>query len=257
MEKENCTFPVSTNKVITFTSNKKNKKREEIPPSTGIDTVFDYILPEQSCLSDKEHMNDCHTYQKHIHIHSHAHAHSHTHTHTHSPKGEVYMSHPKQVQMINLLYLNYETILIDKASGTLHDDIDKILYTLLEDIKSKIHGYRRQDLKKFCNMNHSNIHKKKFTEEYISKNLVSPHDTVEMLVSNRLKCVYCKDPCFLIYKSRYDKKQWTLDRIDNDIGHSLTNVVVCCLECNIKRGTMNKERFEKGKQIRYVRKLQF
>ena len=28
--------------------------------------------------------------------------------------------------------------------------------------------------------------------------------------------------------------QWTLDRIDNNIGHSKENVVICCLKCNLK-----------------------
>jgi hypothetical protein len=47
----------------------------------------------------------------------------------------------------------------------------------------------------------------------------------------------------------YSKQQWTLDRIDNDVGHNADNVVVSCLECNLKRGTMDSDRFKYGKQI--------
>ena len=255
MEPINCTNPCSTNKVITFTSHKKSNQKKgdgtqnHRSRSVVIDSVMNSVEPDHNNHQDKD---ECHTT-----YHRHLHSHSHSHSHTLSPEYEVYFTHPKQVQMINLLYLTYEGILIEKASGLLHKESDRILYSLLEDVKSKINGYKRQDLKKFCNDNHSHSHKKRYSEEYISTNIVTPHDTIELLVSNRLKCVYCKDPCLLIYKTRYDKKQWTLDRIDNDMGHTISNVVVCCLECNIKRGTMNKERFEKGKQIRYIRKLQF
>ena len=45
-----------------------------------------------------------------------------------------------------------------------------------------------------------------------------------------------------------------LDRINNNLGHNNDNVVISCYECNIKRGTMDYERFKKGKEIKIVRK---
>jgi hypothetical protein len=242
----------STNKVINLVSNKKNKKskHDETGSAIGIDNVYSKIVGNQLPLHDRESMNDCHTYSRHVYSHSHSH------------ENDIYMSHTKQVQCINMLYINYETLLIEKTTNCLHTHTDQILYTLLDDIKAKIYGYKRQDIKKFCSHSSHSSHsscklrKNEFTKDYISDNIISPQDTVELLVSNRLKCVYCKEPCYMIYKTQYDKKQWTLDRIDNSLGHTLNNVVVSCLECNIKRGTMNKERFEKGKQIRIIRKLQ-
>ena len=178
---------------------------------------------------------------------------SDSHEHTES----LIMDHTRQVQLINMLYLKYETILIGKAEGSIsHDTVDYILSSIQENIKTKVQGYKQQDIKKFCNPSPSSSIKK-LPKEYISENIISAHDAVELLVSNRLKCSYCKESCYVIYKSQYDKKQWSLDRIDNSVGHSVGNLVISCLECNIKRGTMNKERFEKGKNIRIVRKLQF
>ena len=44
--------------------------------------------------------------------------------------------------------------------------------------------------------------------------------------------------------------QWTLDRINNDIGHFKDNVVICCLRCNLKKGTKNDEHFKFAKQMK-------
>lgn len=176
---------------------------------------------------------------------------------SHDHAESLIMDHTRQVQLINMLYLKYETILMGKAAGSIsHDTVDYILSSIQENIKTKVQGYKQQDIKKFCNPPPSSSIKK-LPKEYISEKIISAHDVVELLVSNRLKCSYCKESCYVIYKSQYDKKQWSLDRIDNSVGHSVGNLVISCLECNIKRGTMNKERFEKGKNIRIVRKLQF
>ena len=84
--------------------------------------------------------------------------------------------------------------------------------------------------------------------------LISLDQTIELLVVSKLKCFYCKDKCSLLYKNIFEKKQWTLDRINNNEGHNHDNVVISCLDCNIKRGDMDSERFKKGKEIRIVRK---
>ena len=68
--------------------------------------------------------------------------------------------------------------------------------------------------------------------------------TIEKLVASRLKCYYCKINMKLFYKKVRDMDQWTLDRINNDIGHNNNNVVICCLKCNINRRTTNDEYFK-------------
>ena len=47
----------------------------------------------------------------------------------------------------------------------------------------------------------------------------------------------------ILYQQVRDEKQWTLDRIDNDIGHYYDNVVICSLKCNLQRRVQDKEKF--------------
>ena len=53
-----------------------------------------------------------------------------------------------------------------------------------------------------------------------------------------------------MYSNVREQRQWTLDRIDNSIGHHKKNTVVCCLKCNLKKGTMDDEKFKFTKQLR-------
>ena len=55
---------------------------------------------------------------------------------------------------------------------------------------------------------------------------------------------------YLFYKQIRDKKQWTLDRIDNSVGHNSDNVIISCLECNLKRRTTEMDRFTFTKQLK-------
>ena len=74
---------------------------------------------------------------------------------------------------------------------------------------------------------------------------------VELLVNAGLLCHYCREICKVAYKEAMCRLQWTLDRIDNNYGHNDTNVVIACLDCNLKRGTMDFERFRLGKQFTF------
>ena len=56
-----------------------------------------------------------------------------------------------------------------------------------------------------------------------------------------------------MYENVRESKQWTLDRIDNNIGHNKDNVVICCLECNLKRGTIDDKKFKFTKQMRIIK----
>ena len=133
-------------------------------------------------------------------------------------------TYKSQIELINKLYLN------DRG------DMEKWME---REIIKKINGYKSQD-----------IIKNLLNTDYF----ISLTETIEMLMICKLKCFYCKDNCDLIYKNTFSKKQWTLDRINNNLGHNNDNVVICCYECNIKRGTMDYERFKKGKEIKIVRK---
>lgn len=131
-------------------------------------------------------------------------------------------THAYQFCEISKLYLNMED------GGIEHRSL------ILKELTSKIAGYKRQD-----------VEKKIFQKDLF----VSLEDVVDKLLCSRLKCFYCRRGCVILYKNMYSKQQWTLDRIDNDVGHNADNVVVSCLECNLKRGTMDSDRFKYGKQI--------
>ena len=83
---------------------------------------------------------------------------------------------------------------------------------------------------------------------------ISYDELLEKLVVSKLKCYYCRCECKLMYENIREKKQWTLDRLDNDQGHNRDNVVVSCLECNVKKGTMDDEKFKFAKQMRIIKK---
>ena len=107
---------------------------------------------------------------------------------------------------------------------------EKNKYTLLfnSHIKSKICSYRQQD-----------ILKKKLNEN----NFVTFETVIQLLMDSQLKCHYCSQEIFILYEQVRESKQWSLDRINNDIGHNKGNLVIACLECNLKRRRTNKDAF--------------
>tara|TARA_B110001454_G_C12697826_1_gene425224 strand:- start:770 stop:1279 length:510 start_codon:yes stop_codon:yes gene_type:complete len=107
-----------------------------------------------------------------------------------------------------------------------------------KEVERKIKSYKNQD-----------IRKKMFDCEKI----ISYNDCLEKLVISKLKCYYCRCECFLLYEKVLESKQWTLDRIDNKKGHNKDNVVICCLECNLKKGTINDKKFKFTKQMRIIK----
>lgn len=137
---------------------------------------------------------------------------------------DSYYTYKKQIEVINKLYL---------------EEVQEQEILVKREINKKIAGYKNQDIrKKLIDLNM----------------LISLDQTIEMLMMSKLKCFYCNENCELLYTSIFSKKQWTLDRINNNKGHNHDNVVICCLDCNVKRGDMDGERFKRGKEIKIVRK---
>ena len=95
------------------------------------------------------------------------------------------------------------------------------------------------------------IYQDKNHEIYDPRFTITTDRIVELLVSSELLCYYCREICQIAYKEAMCRRQWTLDRIDNNYGHNDTNVVIACLDCNLKRGTMDSERFRQGKQFTF------
>ena len=125
--------------------------------------------------------------------------------------------------IINMLYLNQEF------------DMEK---KVVSSIKRKINGYKSQDLKK-----------KRFDKE----KFISYDEVIEKMVISKLACHYCRHRCSLLSNKKRDETQWTLDRINNDIGHYCNNVVISCLKCNLQKRRRNDEHFKFAKQMKIVK----
>jgi len=95
------------------------------------------------------------------------------------------------------------------------------------------------------------IYQDKHHEIYDPRFSITTDRIVELLVAADLLCHYCREICQVAYKEAMCRRQWTLDRTDNNYGHNDTNVVIACLDCNLKRGTMDAERFRMGKQFTF------
>ena len=126
---------------------------------------------------------------------------------------KLWLEHYVQINIINKLYLNIN----------FKDD-----NLIINDLKKKIYGYKSQDIKK-------NIFNK---NDFIDYEIL-----IQKMVESKMKCFYCTCNMYLIYKNVRQMNQWTLDRIDNSIGHNKNNLVISCLECNLKRRNTDKDKF--------------
>ena len=125
---------------------------------------------------------------------------------------------------------SFDLIVQLKNEGKVNDT-QKLIH---KNIVTKIQGYKNQDKKK-----------KIYNEEQI----VDIHDVIDLLYESKLLCNYCKIQTNLLYENVKEMEQWTLDRLDNKVGHNKGNVVISCLACNLKRKTMHFKRFAFTKQL--------
>ena len=132
------------------------------------------------------------------------------------------------LNILNELVLNdNKTVLNDKYSKL-----------IINHIKTKIQSYKQQD-----------IIKKIYNED----EFINLEQVINLLQETKLKCHYCSCETFLLYEIVREMKQWSLDRINNDIGHNKNNLVIACLECNLKRRRTNKDSFMFTKNLKIVR----
>ena len=137
-----------------------------------------------------------------------------------------YFEYFNQIKMINTLYLDINTNIEYKRE-------------FIREIDKKINSYKNQD-----------INKKKYKDDNISR-----VEAIEKLVISKLKCYYCKCKMQIFYNKVREPTQWTLDRINNKLPHQNDNVIVCCLDCNLKRRTRDKDKFLFTKQLKIVKEL--
>ena len=123
----------------------------------------------------------------------------------------------------------------DLLSRLLSPVVEPKLHFLGEQIRQKLHGYKAQDIKKGIFSPTTFI-----TLEYI----------LQLLSECDLSCFYCHEPVYLWYEICREAKQWSVERIDNALGHDVGNVEIACLSCNLKRRCMYHERFVFTKDLK-------
>ena len=144
----------------------------------------------------------------------------------------------KTMDQVSLEMFSWENqySLLNMLSRKTNDDPSVIL--VKKQILSKLNNYKQQDVIK---------------KVYDERKLIHLDQVIGKLQESGLKCLYCKEEVYLLYKLVREMKQWTLDRIDNDIGHFHDNVVISCLDCNLKRRKKSSNAFLFTKQMNIVR----
>jgi hypothetical protein len=130
-----------------------------------------------------------------------------------------------QLECIGALYLKGEVV----------SDINKDIVTVL---KQKFSSYKSQD---------------KQSHKYDSEQHITYEQMIEKLYTSKLKCYYCYCDLSILYNKKRLKSQWTLERLDNNLGHYASNTCISCLDCNLRRRTDNYEYFKQSKQTKIVK----
>jgi len=106
------------------------------------------------------------------------------------------------------------------------------------EIETKINNYKKQD-----------IERKIWNPELF----VNFKQILEMLFISKMKCYYCNSKVFILYEMVREESQWTLDRINNELGHNHGNLLISCLKCNLKRRNQNSKAFLFTKNMKIIK----
>jgi hypothetical protein len=128
---------------------------------------------------------------------------------------------------------------ITNLSKLINKEKTEIIHLLEKQIKKKISSYKQQDILK---------------KIYNNETFISFDEIINKMETEKLQCYYCHSIMCILYEYCREPKQWTLDRIDNEKGHNNDNILLSCLECNLKRRRINKESFEFTKNLQIIYK---
>jgi len=122
------------------------------------------------------------------------------------------------------------------------DNLEKkdnnIINLIKQQIQQKLYGYRAQDIEK----NLFDIQK-----------FIDIQGVLNLMKKSENYCYYCREHVHILYENVREPKQWTLDRIDNKLGHNINNLLLACLICNLRRRTMHTERYVFTKQLNIMK----
>ena len=132
----------------------------------------------------------------------------------------------------------WECLSAIQPGGLLNDDLKDVCREMRRQIQNKVSSYKMQDIQK---------------QKYDDDKFVDLNFVIRLLHEKEMKCFYCRESVYLFYNFVRENKQWTLERIDNSMGHNTDNVEIACLLCNLRRRTMFHERYVFTKQMNIVK----
>jgi hypothetical protein len=160
---------------------------------------------------------------------------------------EEYFEYNHQLKLVNDIFNNLDNSNnldnLDKINtiidASMNNDINNnVIKIIIQQINKKIYGYKQQDIMK----------KKLDTCKFITFESI-----IKKIVDCELNCRYCKEHMNVLYDISREMKQWSVDRINNDLGHNIDNFHIACLDCNLKRRRKTDEKFLFTKQLQIVK----
>jgi hypothetical protein len=133
----------------------------------------------------------------------------------------------KQQQNIDF---NHLEVICQIQEGTMDQNAEECL----KEIKKKHSSYKSQD---------------KLKNKYDKLQHITLSQLIHKLIECKLKCYYCNKDLVILYNKKKEQHQWTLERLNNNIGHYNDNTCIACLKCNLGRRTDNHEYYKKGKTM--------
>lgn len=118
--------------------------------------------------------------------------------------------------------------------------LEPIETLMISQLERKLYSYKQQDIEKGI---------------YDENAFIDIDMLFKKLLECKLKCFYCECQVFILYEMSRENKQWTIDRIDNSLGHNKENYVISCLKCNLKRRCKNADKFMFSQQLKLVKQL--
>ena len=140
----------------------------------------------------------------------------------------LFLDYNKQLEMLKEIYNK------DNKNNNMHEK-----NIIIQELDKKIKSYKQQDLIK---------------KIYNETQFIDIQNILENLIKCNMLCFYCKCETYILYENVRELTQWTVDRIDNSLGHNKENFVIACLNCNIKRRKTHTDKFLFTKQLHLVKK---
>ena len=139
----------------------------------------------------------------------------------------IFLDYTKQIELMKDIYFKRNEYSNIREKSIIKQELDK-----------KIKCYKQQDIIK---------------KIYNELELITMQIILKKLVECDMLCFYCKCEVYVLYENVRELNQWSVDRIDNSLGHNNDNFVISCLSCNIKRRNLNSDKFLFTKQLNLVK----